>query len=241
VIFAWGGDGTVQRCADSLAGSGATLAILPAGTANLFATNLGVPTDLRAAVRVGLHGERRALDLGVMNGEHFAVMAGVGLDALMIRDASAGLKDRFGRLAYVVAGAKHLRAKPMRVRVRADDAGWFKGKASCILVGNVGKVLGGITVFQDARPDDGVLEAGVLTARGFAQWARVAGRTATGRPETSPFVQTVRGRAFKIKLDRKTPYELDGGDRKPRKRFSVNIAPSAILVAVPDGTGGEDR
>ena len=151
VIFVWGGDGTVQRCADSLAGTGATLAILPAGTANLLATNLGVPKDIREAVRIGLHGERRPLDLGVMNGEHFAVMAGVGLDALMIRDAPAGLKDRFGRMAYVVAGAKHLRAKPMRVRVRVNDAKWFTGKASCILFGNVGKVLGGITVFQDAR------------------------------------------------------------------------------------------
>ena len=190
VIFVWGGDGTVQRCADSIAGTGATLAIVPAGTANLLATNLGVPTDIRAAVRIGLHGDRRPLDLGVMNGEHFAVMAGVGLDALMIRDAPAGLKDRFGRMAYVVAGAKHLRAKPMRVRVRVNDAKWFKGKASCILFGNVGKVLGGITVFQDARPDDGILEAGVLTAKGFAQWARVAGRTATGRPDRSPFVQT---------------------------------------------------
>jgi len=241
VIFVWGGDGTVQRCADSLAGSGATLAILPAGTANLLGTNLGVPKDIREAVRIGLHGERRALDLGVMNGEHFAVMAGVGLDALMIRDAPAGLKDRFGRMAYVVAGAKHLRAKPMRVRVRVNDAKWFTGKASCILFGNVGKVLGGITVFHDARPDDGVLEAGVLTAKGFAQWARVAGRTATGRPDRSPFIRTTRGDVFDITLDRKVPYELDGGDRKPRKRFSVTVAPAAILVAVPDGAEGEDR
>ena len=182
-----------------------------------------------------------ALDLGVMNGEHFAVMAGVGLDALMIRDAPAGLKDRFGRMAYVVAGAKHLRAKPMRVQVRVNDAKWFTGKASCILFGNVGKVLGGITVFHDARPDDGVLEAGVLTAKGFAQWARVAGRTATGRPDRSPFIRTTRGDVFDITLDRKVPYELDGGDRKPRKRFSVTVAPAAILVAVPDGAEGEDR
>jgi diacylglycerol kinase (ATP) len=193
-----------------------------------------VPTDLRAAVQIGLHGERRPLDLGVMNGEHFAVMAGIGLDALMIRDAPAAMKDRFGRMAYVVAGAKHLRAKPMRVEVRANDAKWFKGKASCILFGNVGKVLGGITVFQDARPDDGVLEVGVLTAKGLTQWARVAGRTATGRPERSPFVRTAAGHTFEITLDRKVPYELDGGDRKPRKRFSVSIAPSAVLVAVPE-------
>ena len=84
VIFVWGGDGTVQRCIDAVAGTGAALAILPAGTANLLATNLQVPADMTEAVRVGLHGDRRRLDTGSVNGEHFAVMAGAGFDARMI-------------------------------------------------------------------------------------------------------------------------------------------------------------
>ena len=81
LVFAWGGDGTVQRCVDALAGSSAALAILPAGTANLLASNLNVPTDLSEAVRIGLHGRRHQLDTGRINGEHFAVMAGAGFDA----------------------------------------------------------------------------------------------------------------------------------------------------------------
>jgi diacylglycerol kinase (ATP) len=233
LVFVWGGDGTVQRCADALAGSGVTIAILPAGTANLFATNLGVPKDIREAVRIGLHGSRRALDLGVVNDEHFAVMAGVGLDALMIRDAAGGVKDRLGRVAYVIAGAKNLRAKPMRVRVRVDDEPWFKGKAACVLFGNVGTVLGGITVFKDAEPDDGRLEIGILTAKGLSQWVRIAGRTAIGQPERSPFVRTTQGRSFEIRLESKAPYELDGGERGSRKRFSVSVEPAALAVAVP--------
>ena len=76
VLFIWGGDGTVQRCIDALAGTGAVLAILPAGAANLLATNLKVPGDLEAAVRTGLHAERRPVDTGSVHGEHFAVMAG---------------------------------------------------------------------------------------------------------------------------------------------------------------------
>src|SRR3954466_862483 len=80
LIFAWGGDGMVQRCIDVLAGSGVTLAIIPAGTANLFATNLGIPKDIEEAVAIGLHGVRRTLDLGRFNGERFAVMAGAGFD-----------------------------------------------------------------------------------------------------------------------------------------------------------------
>ena len=109
LVFVWGGDGMVQRCADVLAGSEATMAILPAGTANLFASNLGIPTDLEEAVEVGLYGAKRKLDVGRMNGERFCVMAGAGFDARMIRDADGGLKDRVGRAAYVWTGAKNLR------------------------------------------------------------------------------------------------------------------------------------
>jgi diacylglycerol kinase family enzyme len=78
VVFVWGGDGTVQRCIDALAGREVAIAILPAGTANLLASNLGIPRDLAEAVRIGLHGDRRRLDTGSVNGEHFAVMAGAG-------------------------------------------------------------------------------------------------------------------------------------------------------------------
>ena len=77
-IFVWGGDGMVQRAVDAMAGTDARLAILPAGTANLFASNLGIPDDIGEAVEVGLSGRERRLDLGKMNGEHFAVMAGRG-------------------------------------------------------------------------------------------------------------------------------------------------------------------
>src|SRR3982074_1181560 len=82
LMFVWGGDGTVQRCIDAVAGTGAGVPILPAGTANLLATNLHVPSgDVTAAVRVGLHGDRRVMDTGTVNGEHFAAMPGGGFDA----------------------------------------------------------------------------------------------------------------------------------------------------------------
>ena len=80
VIFVWGGDGTVQRCIDAVAGTGAVLAILPAGTANLLASNLEIPADLAEAVRAGLKGERHRFDTASVNGEHFAVMAGAGFE-----------------------------------------------------------------------------------------------------------------------------------------------------------------
>src|SRR6202451_4686431 len=136
LIFVWGGDGTVQRCIDAVAGTGAVLAILPAGTANLLATNLQIPRDVAAAVRIGRAGERRVLDTGSVNGEHFAVMAGAGFDARMISDADRGAKERLGRAAYVVTGIRNLRARPVRATVKVDGKRFFKGKVSCVLTAN---------------------------------------------------------------------------------------------------------
>ena len=234
LIFVWGGDGTVQRCIDVLGDHPTvTLAILPAGTANLLATNLGIEADLATAVDVGLHGDRRSIDVGVINGERFAVMAGCGFDALMIRDADRGLKDRWGRVAYIWTGAKHLRSGVVKGKIRVDGKTWYKGRMSCVLVGNVGSVLGNLHVFDDARPDDGRLDVGVVTADGFLDWTRAFGRIVFGRADRSPFVQTTVARKIDVRLDSKTPYELDGGDRPPTRRIKVKVQPGAITVAVP--------
>jgi diacylglycerol kinase family enzyme len=170
-----------------------------------------------------------------MNGERFAVMGGAGLDALMIRDVGSGLKDRVGQLGYIWAGAKHLRDQRVRMKVRVDGDTWFKGKASCVLFGNVGTVLGGVTLFNDARPDDGKLEIGLVTATSPLEWGRTLGRTLIGDPEKSPFVQVASGRSFDVQLDKKIPYELDGGDRKPTRRLRVAVEPAATTVCVGGG------
>ncbi len=234
LVFAWGGDGMVQRCVDVLAGTDVSLAIIPAGTANLFASNLGIPKDIEAAVAVGLRGERRKLDVGRLNGERFAVMAGAGFDAAMIRDAGdGGLKERFGRAAYVWTGSKNLRSKPFRAQIEVDGVDWYKGKASCILVGNVGQLFGGVEAFEDARPDDGKLELGVVTAEGLVEWGRMVARAAVGTASNSPFAQTTKARSVKVKLNQKVLYELDGGDRSQVKSFKVKVEPGALSVCVP--------
>jgi diacylglycerol kinase (ATP) len=213
-----------------------SLAIIPAGTANLFATNLGIPIDIEQAVAIGLRGERRTIDVGRFNGERFAVMAGAGFDAIMIRDADdGGLKERFGRVAYVWTGSENLRSKPFRAEIDVDGVGWYKGKASCILLGNVGKLFGGVEVFEDARPDDGKLELGVVTAEGLLEWARMMARTAVGTVDKSPFARTTKARAVNVKLNRKVLYELDGGERTRTKAFKVKVDPGAITVCVPAG------
>jgi diacylglycerol kinase family enzyme len=233
LVLVWGGDGSVQRAIDTLVGSKAVLGILPAGTANLLATNLGVPQDVHAAVEIALDGDRRVLDTVEMNGEHFAVMAGAGLDALMLRDADAGLKDRIGRAAYLWTGAKNLDARPVKAVVKVDRRPVYKGRITCLLLGNVDQVLGGVRVFDGGRPDDGMVEVGVATARSRAQWVRTIGRVIAGRAEDSPFVVTTRGSRVRVRFDRKTPYELDGGTRTEVRRLRVDVHPSSITVAVP--------
>ena len=200
LVFVWGGDGMVQRCADVLAGSEVTMAIIPAGTANLFASNLSIPADLEEAVEIGLYGAKRKLDVGRMNGERFCVMAGAGFDARMIRDAGSGLKDRVGRAAYVWTGAKNLKMKPFNAKIKVDGASWFNGKASSILLGNVGELFSGIEAFDGARPDDGKLELGVVTADGLLEWTRTIARTAVGTSSKSPFVQVTQARSVEVRL-----------------------------------------
>jgi diacylglycerol kinase (ATP) len=233
LIFVWGGDGTVQRCLDAVAGTGTAVAILPAGTANLLATNMHVPHHLTGAVQVGLHGNRRELDTGSVNGEHFAVMAGAGFDARIIAGADRAMKDRLGRVAYLYTAAKGLPARRERVTVDVDGQRFFKGRASLVLAANVGTILGGVELFTASQPNDGLLELGVVTASKPVSWATVAGRVALGSAEHSPFVEMTRGRSFRIRFDRKVRYELDGGARPAARELRIKVHPSSVTICVP--------
>jgi diacylglycerol kinase family enzyme len=209
------------------------VAILPAGTANLLATNLHVPDDLGEAVRVGLHGNRRELDTGSVNGEHFAVMAGAGFDARMIAGADRTMKDRLGRAAYLYTGARSLFAHRVMASVEADGRPFFEGRVSLVLAANVGTILGGVEAFTAAEPDDGLLELAVVTARNPVDWARTFGRVALRRAERSPFVEMTRGRSFRIRFDRKLRYEVDGGIRPAARDLRIDVCPRSVTVCVP--------
>jgi diacylglycerol kinase (ATP) len=238
LILAWGGDGMVRRCINALGSTGIPLGILPAGTANLFAGYLGIEPDLPGALRTALRGGRRRIDVGFFEGERFAVMAGAGLDAAMIKDSDV-LKDRLGRAAYIVGGAANIRADNFDARIKIDGTVWYEGPASCILVANIGELFGGVEIFADAEPDDGLLDVGLLTAVNPLQVARAAARTLAGDTQKSPFVRITKAKKLTVKLDRKVRYELDGGDRKKVKAFKVKVEPGAIAVCVPAAGEGK--
>ena len=241
LLFVWGGDGTVQRCVDALAGRDVALAIIPAGTSNLLASALDIPDDdLEAAVHVGLDGDRRTLDTGSVNGKHFAVVAGAGLDALLVRDADSELKSKVGRAAYVYTGAKHLGFDPVQAEVEVDGVPFFRGSTTSVLVANIEGAVGGLDLFDASEPDDGLLEVGVVTADGPVEWLRTAARAVVGTAEESPFVRTTRGKSVVVRFERPVPYEVDGGDRKPKVQLEVDVHPASITVCVP-GAGQADR
>jgi diacylglycerol kinase family enzyme len=170
VVLACGGDGTVTASATGLAGTGVPLAVIPLGTGNLLARNLGLPIDLDEALTVALTGRDRPLDTGLANGSLFLTMAGLGLDAKMLEGTSEPVKKRFGWLAYVLAAVRHLRDRPMRVRLHDGSGPPVRRRASGIIVGNVGALQGGLALLPDAQPDDGQLDVVVLTARGLTGW-----------------------------------------------------------------------
>ncbi len=124
--------------------------------------------------------------------------------------------------------------KPTQVKIKVDGTPWFQGDATCVLMGNVGTILGGVEVFDDASPTDGWLDIGVSTADGPVQWARLLGHITTGRTDQAPFIRTTRAKRISIKLGTPLVYELDGGARPETRRIKARVVPAAITVCVPD-------
>lgn len=236
-VVACGGDGTVRAVLEGVAGTSVPLGVVPLGTGNLLAANLGLPTGLDA-ISVSISGVPRRLDVGVVNGERFAVMAGVGLDAAMVGDASSALKRRVGSLAYVVSAAKQvrsLRSQVFRVHVEADGETW-SGRSAMVLIGNCGSVTGGLTVFPDAEPDDGQLDVAIVTATSLRGWMSVLSRMVLSRPQRADFVLRSRARVIEVRLDRAMPYELDGDVRPATRVLNMMVEPAAVSVRVDEST-----
>lgn len=208
VVIAAGGDGTVTACASGLAGSGVPLAIIPAGTGNLLAHNLGLPMDRNDALKVALEGTNREIDVGLANGVPFVAMAGLGLDADMLGSTSEAAKRRFGYTAYVVSVLRHLRDRPIRAIVTAGQGPPEQLRTSGIIVGNVGWLHAGLPLFPGAEPDDGVLDVVVLPPRGWAGWLsftlHVVLRRSTARVFRATFTE------LRIEIDREHMWEVDG-------------------------------
>lgn len=232
VVFVCGGDGTVMDCVGALAGTNVALAVLPAGTGNLLASNLGLPDDAAAGVTVATQMGRRRLDVGVVDGRCFVVMAGMGFDAAMVESASEDLKARVGVVAYVWSGLQRLRDRPMQVTVRLDDDPPLRRRARSVIVGNVGRLQGGIRLLADAQPDDGLFDVAIVAPRTIAHWTRLAWAVLRGRRRV-PRMQVLRARRIEVVSDVDQPRQLDGDAISPGRRLSITIRSAALELCVP--------
>jgi len=233
----------VMAVASVLAGTDVALALVPSGTGNLLATNLGVTRDVRAAVELALSGDRRRIDVGVVDGADtstghpgtFTVMAGMGFDAEMLDATPDTMKRRFGWPAYVVSGLRTLRRKRVPMRIRLDGGTWMRRRARTVLVANVGRLQGGIPLLPDAEPDDGWLDVAILTPRDLTDWVRLGWGVIMRRGDTRQ-LETFRARKVEVHSAREQARELDGDVVAPARMLVATISPAALLLCVPRAT-----
>jgi undecaprenyl-diphosphatase len=234
LVFAVGGDGTVRACAHVLAGSGIALAIVPRGTANLFARALGVPSDLAGALSTGFCGLDLDVDVPDADGQTFVAMAGLGIDAAVVQGTSKLLKDYLGWLAYALAALPYLAGPVHEITVEVDGAGPMVRNAHCVVVGNVGLLPGGFNLLKGARVDDGLLDVGVLSPHGVVGWLVVARRTVGGRHRTGPELEHFQGSRIEVSSTTELCRQLDGDVIAPGRSLSVHLRARALRVRVPE-------
>jgi YegS/Rv2252/BmrU family lipid kinase len=244
-VVVGGGDGTLSTAAGLLAGTRAALAILPLGTANDFARTLGIPADLARACRVVARGRVRTVDVGLAGRRAFLNAASVGVSSEVTRRVNGGLKRRAGALAYPLAGAAAAGTPPFRARLVADGAVRHDGWALQVVIGNGRFHGGGRLVAPGARPDDGALDAYVLSApsgddpgrpaaraRDLLALARYAALLLRGRHVEHPRVLHLRAREVALRTD--PPLEVDAdGEVAGRTPAAFRVARAALRVVAP--------
>ncbi len=239
LVIVCGGDGTVRTVCAELAGTGVSVGVVPAGTGNLLARNLGIPLYLQAAVDVALNGQDRAIDLvkvsgdGIPPDEHYMVMAGMGFDAAIMEDANEHIKARVGWLAYVVSGLKNLMFPAVRIEVSIDGGEWTRHRARTVVIGNVGYLQAGMPLLPDAAIDDGVLDVVILHPRLFLSWIPLAVRVLRKGKRTDDLLNRMTGRTVSVRTSHDTPRQLDGDSIGSGRELHAECVHGKLLVRVP--------
>ncbi|MCT9624126.1 NAD(+)/NADH kinase [Pseudarthrobacter equi] len=238
IVIAAGGDGTVRCVAEVLAGGDTPMGLLPLGTGNLLARNLGMDvTDYDGAMAGALIGAERKIDVvrarrsDPDKEQLFLVMAGVGYDATIMADTNEDLKDKVGWLAYVDAGIRNLPGKPVKATVVIDGQTVVHRGVRSVMVGNCGKVQGNLEIFPDAKVDDGLLDIAVLAPHhGRLGWLSVlAGILGKGRNRDTA-VEYFQGKSVEITLEHADDYQLDGDHEGEGKHVLMTMEPGALTL-----------
>lgn len=233
LVICVGGDGTVRECAQSLAGTGVPLAIVPVGSANLTARALRVPAGLDAALATAFGGRDALIDVATADGVVFTAMAGIGLDAAVVGATPDAVKRLAGWPGYAGAAVSQLLRRPATFTVRLDGAEPLTRWARSVTVGNSGALPGGFVILPDARVDDGVLDVLILAPSGLAGWAEVGLRVAVRSQADDRQLERRRARSVEIHADVELPRQVDGEVISSGRSLTVAVRPGALLVRVP--------
>jgi diacylglycerol kinase family enzyme len=233
LVFAVGGDGTVRACVHTLAYSGVALAVVPRGTANLFSHALGLPTKLGPALEVGFGDYERQVDLAVADGSPFVAMAGIGLDAAIVRSTPRLLKEHLGWVGYGLGGLAHLATATKEMTVRVDGGDPLFRRAQSVVVGNVGILPGGFDLLPGACLDDGLVNLGILAPKGLLGWASLARWAVAGKRHPEAHFEHYTASQVEVTATDELPRELDGDIISPGRSLSVRVWRGALLVRVP--------
>jgi diacylglycerol kinase (ATP) len=237
-VIAVGGDGTVRILADRMAQSGIPMAVVPVGTANLLARNLEIPLSQLDALQVAFGEHTLDIDLIKLTidggpSEHIAVIAGLGVDALIMDETSPELKDAIGAGAYFIAAAKALGRTPIDMRITLDDHRPLRRHAMICAIGNVGKLAGNLTLIPGAQPDDGRLDVYVASPHRLSHWLRAFLRLVTRRPRADDRVDQWQATQVEVRLRHPDPYQLDGDVIGDCSTLRAEVCPRALTVCVP--------
>jgi YegS/Rv2252/BmrU family lipid kinase len=236
-VIAAGGDGTMNSIVKGLAGSSTALGILPTGTMNVFARELGVPVEnLDRAFEVIDKGETVDVDLFAMNGSPFVQMAGVGFDAQVIAETKWESKKALGPLAYLLSAVKVLGDRPPKMTVHFDEGVTSEGVA--VLVGN-GSLYGGhLRLFGKANNADNLLDVLVFKEAGYKLVLESIGGIARGGfDEKVDSVGYFQSSGLRVECDREVPIEVDGELWGTASSADFVSIPGKLPVFAPKGSG----
>lgn len=232
-IVAAGGDGTVSQVANGLVGSNATLGVLPIGSVNVFAMELGLPShNLQRCWDIIVNTNIQLIDLPSANGKYFVQLAGVGLDAQVVKETSLAFKRSFGPLSYLISAAQIAARQPPKLLLESKNTSIEEG--SFVLIGN-GRLYGGpFPFFKHAVTDDGLFDVVVFKRLGYLEIIKYLQDVVFSSDITAPEIEYFQTRRLRITSEQDVPVELDGElagncpvDFEIRKRALRVFAPRA--------------
>jgi YegS/Rv2252/BmrU family lipid kinase len=239
-VVAAGGDGTVAEVVSGLAGTGVPLGIIPLGTANQVAGNLGLPPDIERAVEVVVHGAAVPMDVGQLeDGRYFALIAGAGWDAEVMAAATRELKDRWGFWAYLYAALRRSIAPPAALFRITADGECFEVRAATVLVANVGHLFhellpGELQIAPAASYSDGLLDVCIFAPRTLPDVATVLWKVARRRYLGDDRMLYLQAREIRIEADPPVFTQVDGDPAGETPLVARAIA-GGVRVLVPPG------